>query len=260
MHLALVDGVERARRLVQKHHGRVLQDRPRYRDALALAAGKGRPAFADRRLVSLRQGFDEPMAARRLGRLDNLFVGGVLAPVADVVLHGVLEQVDVLEHHRHVLVVRLGRGMGDVGPAELHCPARRVVEARRQFEQSGLARARRPHNGDSRACAGKNAHALERCRVGSRVRKADTFHRKLRALNTPASGKRFLLQNLENAPTCAGGRLELRPVHDCGGQRIVHTRSHHEEQDEHQRVDLGSHKSGRNGERGRKPRFERDAG
>lgn len=45
LHRHLVEGVERARRLVEQDHWRVLEQRPRDGDALPLAAGQGRPAL-----------------------------------------------------------------------------------------------------------------------------------------------------------------------------------------------------------------------
>ena len=55
--------IERARGLVEDQNTRLAQERARNRDALALAARKAAAAFADDRVVALRQLEDEVMSA-----------------------------------------------------------------------------------------------------------------------------------------------------------------------------------------------------
>ena len=72
-------GVERARGLVEDQDRRVLQDRARDRDALALSAGELDAALADERVVAVRQRLDELGRVRELGGASHLRVGGARA-------------------------------------------------------------------------------------------------------------------------------------------------------------------------------------
>src|SRR5436190_5294107 len=75
LHLQLGGGVERAGRLVEDQNGRVFHQRPRDREALALAAREHPPALADAGREAFRVGFDEIERLRFLGGRANLLVG-----------------------------------------------------------------------------------------------------------------------------------------------------------------------------------------
>ena len=126
LHLLAQLEVERAERLVEQQHLRAVDDRPRQRDALALAAGELRrlaraevaEAHHRERLLGAARG------ARSRG--DLLDAQAVL----DVLAHGhVREQRVVLEDR--VDVARVGRTAGDVGARELDAAARRAARSRR---------------------------------------------------------------------------------------------------------------------------------
>ncbi len=101
LNAALGLGVERRSRLVEDQHRRVLEQRTRDRDALALAAREQRAALADPRVEAVRQ---------RRGELRDICrFGGALdvgarplgeRSVGNVVRNRVVEQHDVLAHQR----------------------------------------------------------------------------------------------------------------------------------------------------------------
>ena len=98
-------------RFVQHQDRRILQDRPRHRDPLALTAGEFLPPLPDDGVVPVRQGENELVRLREPSGLDDVlrwwFVPScriVLGPrpaVGDVLPDRSLEQVDVLAHQRN---------------------------------------------------------------------------------------------------------------------------------------------------------------
>ena len=108
--------VERGGRLVEQQHRRVLQERARNRDALALAAGELHAAVADDRRHALRQMLDE-VAPRRRRRRQHLLVGGARPAVADILHDRAMEHRDVLRHHRDRGAQALLRDARDVLPS-----------------------------------------------------------------------------------------------------------------------------------------------
>src|SRR5436190_6719017 len=68
LHQALGLGVERAGRFVENEDGRIAEQRPGDRDALALPAAESGPALAEQRLVSFGQPHDEFIRVRRARR------------------------------------------------------------------------------------------------------------------------------------------------------------------------------------------------
>jgi hypothetical protein len=145
LHLLAQLEVQRAERLVQQQHVRLVHDGPGQGDALALAAGQlSRLAAAEpgqpdhlQRAVDLRPPF-------RLGHPAHP------QPVLDVLRHAhVREQRVVLEHGVDVPGVR--RHPGDVAAAELDPPGVRPLEPGDQPEQGGLARTGRPEQSEELA-------------------------------------------------------------------------------------------------------------
>src|SRR3979411_356629 len=83
-HRLLRLAVERRSCLVEQQGGRVLQERTRDADALALTRRKLHAAVADNRCDTLRQTLDEGAAIGRQQRLKYLRIGGVRTSVADI--------------------------------------------------------------------------------------------------------------------------------------------------------------------------------
>ena len=95
--LALV--VERAGGLVEDQDARVGEQRPRDRDALALAAGEARALLADHRVVALGQLADEVMGAGKLRSVDHRLDRRCRVGDRDVLAHAAVEEQVLLQHH-----------------------------------------------------------------------------------------------------------------------------------------------------------------
>src|SRR5438034_10716367 len=77
-------GVQRAGGLVQNQNRRVLQQRPRNRDALAFAAGQRRAALADDRIVALGQTRNELVHVGSAGGVFNFGTRGGRPAISNV--------------------------------------------------------------------------------------------------------------------------------------------------------------------------------
>ena len=91
--MALGFGIERGGRLVEQDDRRVLDQRPRDGDALALAAGELQAVLADLRVVAGREAHDEIVRMGGLGGGDDLRFAGAELAERDVVADGAAEQV-----------------------------------------------------------------------------------------------------------------------------------------------------------------------
>src|SRR5204863_9320903 len=76
--------VDAARGLVEEEDGRVLQERAREREPLALAARELDPAVADLRVQAQGQRLDEGQRVRRADRRDDLLLARARPAVGDV--------------------------------------------------------------------------------------------------------------------------------------------------------------------------------
>ena len=111
----------------------------------ALAAREFGAAFADDRFVAQRLIHDEIVDVGRLGRRDHLLVGGVFAGVAQIGRDRVVEEVRLLRHDADVGPQRRERHVAHVDAVDAHAARLRVVEARHQLRDRGLARAGGTH-------------------------------------------------------------------------------------------------------------------
>ncbi len=98
LHGALAFRVERTGGLVEQQDRRVLEDRPRDRDALALAAREPRATLAEEGVVALRQTADELIGRGRARGVLDLGVRGAGTPIADVLARARTEQHRLLRH------------------------------------------------------------------------------------------------------------------------------------------------------------------
>ena len=149
--LGLHAGVDRRGGVVQDEDGRVAQQRPGQRDALALAAGQGQALFADDRVVALREAFDELVGPGDRGGPPDPVLVRVRVAVGDVGADGVGEQQALLEDVADPGAQRVEGQLADVGAADQHRTGRHVVEARQQGGRGGLAGAGRADQGDGLA-------------------------------------------------------------------------------------------------------------
>ena len=163
LHVALRFGIERGGGLVEHQHRRVLQQRARDRQPLALPPGELHPVLADEGRESLRHLADELHRVRRLGGRDDVLLRrAVHRPVGDVGRHRVVEQHDVLAHQRDVGAQALERERLEIVPVEQHAPAGRAIEARHQVRERRLARPRGADQRHRLAGCDRKLDAVER--------------------------------------------------------------------------------------------------
>ena len=96
MNLPLGFGIERGGGFVEQDQRRVLEQRARDRDALALAAGELQPVFPDRRVVSVRERHDEIVRVSGPRGGDDLGLGRTRSPERNVLAHRAAKQENVL--------------------------------------------------------------------------------------------------------------------------------------------------------------------
>ena len=153
--------VHARRGVVQNQHARIHQERARDGDALALAAAERHAALANDRVVAVRQLADEFMRLRRARAFFNLRPRRLRPTVGDVLSDRRAEQESLLKNHAHrppqLRQVQLLR----IHAVEQHASLRRVVEARDQVHERGLARARRPDDRDGLAWMHGKAHFVQ---------------------------------------------------------------------------------------------------
>ena len=132
--------VERGGRLVEQQDRRILQERARDGDALALAAGQFHAAVADHGRQPFRQGLDE-IAARRDRRAQHLVVGRLRPAVADVLQDRAMKQRNVLRHHGDRCAQAFLRDPRDILAVDHDAALLHIVEPLQQREQRRFAAA-----------------------------------------------------------------------------------------------------------------------
>ena len=147
---------------------RLVDERARQRDALALAAGElRRPALAERAELHELEHFAR--ALRALVAAPTPRTRGPYATFSST--RHVREQRVVLEHGVDVALVR--RHVGDVRAVEQHLPAVGLLEARDQPQARGLARARGPeHREELAGLRSSNETSIDRAHVTEDARDA----------------------------------------------------------------------------------------
>ena len=89
--------------LVQQNNGGVFQHGAGNGDPLFFTARQGGAAFPDDCVIPVRKRGDKLVAAGLFRRFHHLFVGSVWKAKFDIVFNGVVEQIDVLEYHAHIV-------------------------------------------------------------------------------------------------------------------------------------------------------------
>ena len=161
LHQPLGFGIERGGGLVEQDDRRVLDQRARDRDALALAAGKLRAALADRRVVAGRKRADELVGVRGLGGGDDLGLARAGLADGDVLADRAVEQEHVLADIGDLPAQRAARHAGDVLAVDLDRSGVGLVEPQDQVEHRGLAAAGRPDQRGHLAGLGDEGHAAD---------------------------------------------------------------------------------------------------
>ena len=208
-------GVERAGRLVQHQDRRVLEDRARDRDALALAAGKRVAGLPDLRVDALRQARDELHRIRRLGRgHDVRFAGAGKFAVGDVVGHGVVEQHHALPDPGDLPAQRSQRVVFVILAVQHDAPGAGRIEARQQADQAALAAAGTADQRGHRAGRAVQVHAAQGLELAARISQADIFKTDVAARphDVPATriGLRWHVDDLEQVRGGGQAALDVR--------------------------------------------------
>ncbi len=138
-----------------------MQQRAGDRQPLPLSAGEALAAFADARLVSLREHRDELVRMRRARRGLDLGQRRVGTAVRDVVRDRVVEEHGVLRDQADVAAQRPQRHVADVEVVDEDGPVGHVVEARQQVDERRLARAAEADDGDDLAGIDPERDAVE---------------------------------------------------------------------------------------------------
>ena len=129
LHQPLGFRIERGGRLVEQDDRRVLDQRARDRDALALAAGKLGAALADQGVVAFGKAGDEFVGVGGLGGGDDLLLGRAGLADRDVVADRAVEQEHVLADIGDLPAQRGARHVGDVLAVDGDGAAVGLVEA-----------------------------------------------------------------------------------------------------------------------------------
>ena len=95
--------IDGAGRFIQNEDRSVLQESPRHRDALALAAGKAHATFSHQGFISLRQANDKIVGIGRLGGCYNFCFAGARSGVSNVLSDAGGEQHGLLENQRKLV-------------------------------------------------------------------------------------------------------------------------------------------------------------
>src|SRR5574343_372058 len=132
-------GVDRRGRFVEYQDARIDEQRAGDRDALALAAGQALAAFADQRVVAVRQAQDELVGVGGAGSGDNFLARCVRFAVGDVVGDGAEEQERLLQHKADVLTELGNRHGADIDAVDQHLAFGDIVETADQVDQRRLA-------------------------------------------------------------------------------------------------------------------------
>src|SRR5208283_3214606 len=158
LYLPLRRRVERARRLVEDHDRRVLEQRASNRQALTLAAREAAAPFADDGLYPLVLARDESFGLRELQRDVDLGRRGVGLADAQILLDRAGEQHRLLKNDADVAAKRLELDVADVAPVDGHPAFDRIENAMQKPERRRLPRARGANERDCFAGGGRKAH------------------------------------------------------------------------------------------------------
>src|SRR5215207_1853410 len=154
-------GVEAGLGLVQDQYGGVPEHGPRDGDALPLPPAQALATLGEYGVVALRKLPDKPVGPGELGDGFDLLPARHGPPVGYVLGDTGPEQQGVLGHEGYGVAQRLEGKVLDVFPVDEHPPLLRVVQARDEAGDGGLARAADPHERDPAARLDVEIHATQ---------------------------------------------------------------------------------------------------
>lgn len=121
--------IEGGRCFIQQYNGSFFQDGTCDGDALFFSSRKRTTSFAHHRVVPIGEFHDEFVAAGFPGGIFDFFIRSVCFSEADVVLYGILKQINILENHGDLLHEGFRFYLRHVGVVEGNFSLLRVVEA-----------------------------------------------------------------------------------------------------------------------------------
>ena len=139
LNAVLRGGVDGGDGLVEDQDRGVLQQRPGDREALALSAGQVRSAVGEQRVEAVGESGDHVVALRGVQRLPDLVVGCRGAAEGEVEAHGVVEEVDVLEHRCHGAQHSSTADVADIRSADAHAAGVSIPQARDEIGDCRLS-------------------------------------------------------------------------------------------------------------------------
>src|SRR3984957_14691142 len=167
LHVAFGFGIERGGRLIEQDDWRILDQRARYRNALALPAGQLQSVLADRGVVAAWEARDEIVRVRRLGGGDDLRLAGAEFSQRDVVADGAAEQMRDLADIGDGVAQRAARYAGNVLAVDHDAAGADVVKPQQQIQHRRFAATRWADQGGNLAALGDKTHAAQHRRVGA---------------------------------------------------------------------------------------------
>ena len=140
LHQPFAFRVQRTRRLVQKQHRRIPQDRPRNRDPLLLPPREHHAPLPHIAVIAIRQRRQKIMRRRRLRRRLHLAVTGPRSPEPDVFPRARRKDHRVLRHQGHRPPEIPPRQIPQVDPVNRDPPPLRIIEPQQQLQDRRLPR------------------------------------------------------------------------------------------------------------------------
>ena len=149
-------GVERRSSFIEDEDRRVLKDRPRYTESLALPAGETRTAVANNRVIPIGHVGDELMCIRDARSLFHSLLPRhagrrrkrSIHTESDVIIDRVVEKDRLLANDAHEGAQVAGRKTADVHAIDGNSALRGVIEARNKIREGRLATAGLPDQSD----------------------------------------------------------------------------------------------------------------
>ena len=139
-------GVDVARRLVEHEHPRIVEQRPRDREPLLLAAGQTGPVLAQEGLVGQRLAAEKVVGAGRLRGCKALFDRRLRPAVGEVLPDRSPKEKRFLEDDAEFLTQVVHRQVAEIDAIDRDAPLLHVVKPRQQADERGLAGAAPPHD------------------------------------------------------------------------------------------------------------------
>ena len=159
--------VGEGRGLVEDEDGGVDEEGSRDRDSLRLAT-RGVGILPDDGVEASGQRTHIVVDARGPGGRPHRFIAGARNPQHDVVAHGDVKELRILEDKGDVAVENIGRDVASINPTNAYAPTVRVSEARDQRRERRLSRSGGTHECSHRALGDCQTHVIQRegCPVG----------------------------------------------------------------------------------------------